>query len=87
METVPLSKARDNLSDLVNRATYAGDRVVLSKSGKPVAAVVSLADLEALEAFEDAADVVAYDEAKAAHEANGRKTVSLDVVKALLAVE
>ena len=48
--------------------------------------VCPLSDLEALEAFEDAADVRAYDEAKAAHEADGR-TVSLDDVKARLASE
>jgi len=65
-EAVPLSDARDGLSDLVNRARFGGERVTLSKNGKAVAAVVSLSDLEALEAFEDAADVRAYDEAKAA---------------------
>lgn len=63
---IPLSDARDGLSDLVNRACYGGERVTLSRNGKPVAAIVSLADLAALEALEDAADMRAYDEAKAA---------------------
>ncbi len=76
-DPVPLSDARNGLSDLVNRARYAGDRVLLSKSGKPVAAVISLEDLATLEAFEEAADIVAYDEAKAEYEADDRRTVAL----------
>jgi prevent-host-death family protein len=76
-DPVSLSDARNGLSDLVNRACYAGDRILLSKSGKPVAAVVSLDDLAALEAFEEAADIAAYDEAKAEYEADDRKSVPL----------
>lgn len=86
-DTVTLSDARDSLGDLVNRAAYAGERVVIERRGKPAAVLVPVSDLETLEAFEDAADVAAYDEAKAAHEAGGRKTVSLDEIKARLAAE
>lgn len=63
-DPIPLSGARDNLADLVNRAHYSGERVTITKRGKPVAAIVSLADLEALEAFEENADIAAYDVAK-----------------------
>jgi len=64
-DTITLSDARDTLGDLVNRAAYAGERVVIERRGKPAAVLIPVADLEALEAFEDAADVAAYDEAKA----------------------
>ena len=86
-DAIPLSDARDILGDLVNRAAYAGERVVIERRGKPAAVLVPVSDLEALEAFEDAADVRAYDEAKAEWEADGRKTVSLDELKAELAAE
>jgi len=65
-DTVSLSDARNGLSELVNRARYGGERVTLSSRGKPVAVLLSVEDFEALEAMEDAADVRAYDEAKAA---------------------
>lgn len=79
-DAVSLSDARDTLGDLVARARLTGERVQLSKNGKPVAAIVSLADLEAFEALEDAEDVRAYDAAKA--EADDGETVSLDDLRA-----
>jgi prevent-host-death family protein len=49
-----LSEARDNLSDLVNRVGYGQERIMLERHGKPVAVIVSLEDINRLEAFEDA---------------------------------
>lgn len=81
-DAVSLSDARNGLSDLVNRARFGGERVQLSSRGKPVAVLLSVEDFEALEALEDAADVRAYDEAKAEHEAGDGKTYSMDEVMA-----
>ena len=44
---------------------YGGERIGVTRNGKLAAVVVSIADLEALEAFEMAQDVAAYREAKA----------------------
>ena len=49
-----VSKARDTLSEIVNRVAYRGERVVLNRHGKPVAALVSAADLKRLSEFEKA---------------------------------
>lgn len=46
---VPVTKARAELADLVNRVVYGGERVVLTRHGKPVAAIVSAAELELLQ--------------------------------------
>jgi prevent-host-death family protein len=46
---IPVTQARADLADLVNRVAYSGDRVVLTRHGKPVAALVSAEDLELLE--------------------------------------
>ena len=81
-DSIPLAKARDSVGDIVNRAAYGGERVVIERRGKPAAVVMSLADLEALEAFEAEADARAYREAKAAWEADGRATVSLETMRA-----
>ncbi|WP_009633783.1 type II toxin-antitoxin system Phd/YefM family antitoxin [Synechocystis sp. PCC 7509] len=49
-----LNEARDNLSDLVERVGYGQERIMLEQHGKPVAVIVSLEDINRLEAFEDA---------------------------------
>ena len=60
MDEVPVTQARAELSDLVNRVVYGGERIVLTRHGKAVAAIVSAADLEQLapEAAPARADVV-----------------------------
>lgn len=60
MTRTSLSEARQTLPELANRAGYKGERIVLERRGKPVAALISVEDLELLERLEDRAD---YDEA------------------------
>jgi prevent-host-death family protein len=45
MKIVPFSRARCNLTDLINEVAYGGKHVVLTRKGKRVAAIVPLADL------------------------------------------
>ena len=42
---------RKNLGQYVNEAYYRGDEFVIERAGKPVAALVPLADLEKLESL------------------------------------
>ena len=58
-ETRRISEARGEFSDLVNRAAYKHERVLLSRHGKAIAAIVSKEDLDLLEALEDQADIEA----------------------------
>ena|ERR1700691_2870679 len=51
------STARSEFADIVNRAAYAGERVIVHRRNKPVAAVVPLSDLELLEQIEDRIDL------------------------------
>lgn len=44
-----MTKARADLSDLVNRVVYGGERIVLTRHGRAVAAIVSADDLRRLE--------------------------------------
>ncbi|MEW5913108.1 MAG: type II toxin-antitoxin system Phd/YefM family antitoxin [Thermodesulfobacteriota bacterium] len=48
---------RQGASAVLSRVEYGGERVAVTRHGKPVAAVVPLEDLEALEALEDALDL------------------------------
>ncbi len=65
MTSVAITEARDELADLVNRATYGGERVILTRRGRPIAAIISAEDLAFFEALEDASDARAVDAALA----------------------
>jgi prevent-host-death family protein len=56
---VRITELRDNLADALNRVAYGGERIVLERRGKGVAALVSMDDLATLERLEDAADIKA----------------------------
>ena len=59
MTRLPASKAREQFSDMVNRVSYRGERVLLERRGKGVAALVPVEDLQLLEALEDKLDLEA----------------------------
>jgi prevent-host-death family protein len=73
---------RGQLSDVLGRAMYAGERIGVTRNGKLAAVVVSVADLEALEEFEMAQDVATYREAKTSDDGT---RVTLDELRADLA--
>ncbi|MEV5979409.1 type II toxin-antitoxin system Phd/YefM family antitoxin [Streptomyces sp. NPDC052114] len=51
---IPVTQARAELAELINRVVYGGERVVVTRHGKPLVALVSAADLERLEQLADA---------------------------------
>lgn len=55
---VPVTQARAELAELINRVVYGGERVVVTRHGKPLVALVSAADLRHLEEREKAAEEV-----------------------------
>ncbi|MFF9059346.1 type II toxin-antitoxin system Phd/YefM family antitoxin [Streptomyces sp. NPDC101213] len=55
---IPVTQARAELADLINRVVYGGERVVVTRHGKPLVALVSASDLERLDAL-DAPDAPA----------------------------
>ena len=54
---VAASKARESLANILNDVAARGDRVILHRHGKDVAAVISMDDLALLESLEDRYDV------------------------------
>jgi len=83
MTTVTTKEARDQLSELVNRAAYGKERIVLTRRGKGIAALVPLDDLLALERMmrqmEDQSDIEAAEEAL--EEASRKGTIPWETVK------
>lgn len=83
METVSIQvstrELRSQLSDVLGRAMYAGERIGVTRNGRLAAVVVGVADLEALEEFEMTQDVAAYREAAARDDG---QRVSIDELRA-----
>jgi prevent-host-death family protein len=53
---IPVTQARAEFADLVNRVVYGGERVVVTRHGKPIVALVPAADLAKLDATEEPAE-------------------------------
>ena len=81
---IPVSKAREQLAELVNRAAYGHERISIGRRGRRVAALVPAEDLELLEALEDAADLRLIDEALANQE-NAGEAIPWSTIEAELA--
>ena len=63
--TVSTRDLRAGLSDILGRVTFGRERIGVTKNGKPAAVLITLEDLEDLEALEMAADIAAYEQAMA----------------------
>lgn len=57
MTTLSIAEARNNLADAINRVSYGGERIILARRGKTIAALISAEDLEILRQIEDAQDI------------------------------
>ncbi len=82
MAKIAVIDARKDLADILNRAAYGKERVVLTRRGKDVAAIVPMDDLNILEAIEDHMDVTEAEKILARVRTGSEQVVSLDEVKA-----
>ncbi|CAL9601036.1 type II toxin-antitoxin system Phd/YefM family antitoxin [Streptomyces sp. enrichment culture] len=53
---IPVTQARAELADLINRVVYGDERVVVTRHGKPLVALVPAGDLRRLEELEREAE-------------------------------
>lgn len=65
--TKSATSVRDSFSETLNRVAFKGERIVLERHGKPIAALVSVEDLALLEQLEDRFDVEAVRAAREEH--------------------
>ena len=80
MAVLEITKAKDAFSDTVNRTAYGKERIILTRRGKPLAALVPMEDIELLDRLENAAD--AEEVRQAREEAARGEVVAWDEVKA-----
>jgi prevent-host-death family protein len=59
MTQMATTKARADFAEVVNRAAHKGERILLSRNGKSIAAIVPVEDVKLLEALEEKADMAA----------------------------
>lgn len=78
MTRMGVSDARDHLSEVVDRTRYTQDRVVLTKRGRDVGAIISIDDLKLLEMLEDQLDIK---EARQALQESQGARISYDEVR------
>ena len=55
MGKVSVAEARGKFSEMVGRAAFGRERIIVERRGKPIAAVVPIEDLHRLEELEDQA--------------------------------
>lgn len=76
MRKLTTGEARDRFADVVNEAAFGDKRVVITRHGKDVAAVVPMADLELLHELERLIDVEEARAALAEAKASGMTTLA-----------
>ena len=82
MTHLPTSKARDHLAEILNKVAFGAERIILSRRGKDLAAVIPIADLKLLEKLEDRIDLE--DARKALEEVEKEGSISWDQIKSEL---
>ena len=82
MANISTKEARGQLSTVISRAAFAKERIILTRHGKAVAAVVPIEDLEFLEELEERIDI---EDARAAlSDLKNQGTVPWNKIKAEL---
>ena len=75
METISAKEIRDNLSDILNKVAYKGQKYTLTRSGKDMAVIVSMEEWNLIEKvmqkIEDEEDIKDADEAHARYMKEG----------------
>ena len=80
MTRLNVMEARKTFGDTVNRVVYRGERIVLERRGKDVAALVPMEDLALLDQLEDHLDLQAAQEAL--REAEEKGTIAYETIRA-----
>jgi prevent-host-death family protein len=70
MVRLAATQARKDFAETINQVVYRGERIVLHRRGKNLAAIVPIEDLELVEALEDRLDLAAARRALKARGAN-----------------
>jgi prevent-host-death family protein len=79
--SAPASAARGSFAEMLNRAAYGKERVVVTRRGKALAAIVPMEDMLALDALEDKRDAQLIAKRGAAWLRKGRRSSPIEKVE------
>lgn len=74
--------AKEEFAELINRVAHSKERIIITRRGKEVAAIVPLEDLYLLQASQDKSDL--HEAVEALKEARLKGTIALEELKAEL---
>ena len=74
MKKVSITNARNELSEIVNKACYAGERTIINRQGKDCVAIIPISDLEIIEYVENLIDIRDAEQALIEFEKDGGHT-------------
>ncbi|XVN44430.1 MAG: type II toxin-antitoxin system Phd/YefM family antitoxin [Rickettsia hoogstraalii] len=72
MSSITTASAREHFAEIINRSSYGKERIVLSRRGKDLAAIIPMEDLKLIEMIENKLDL------QEAKEAKLKGTISLE---------
>ena len=81
MTRLTASQLREDLATAINRVAFAGERIILRRNKKDVAALVPIEDLALLEKLEDRLDYEDAEKVLAEMEKSGEKPIPWDEAK------
>jgi len=85
MSKMSATKIRENFAEALNQVAYGGERIIIQRRNRGIAALVHIDDLKAIEAIEDKIDI---EEAKKAiKEAEKKGWIPWEQVKAELGLD
>ena len=87
MTKLAASQARDAFSDTLNRVAYRGERIVLRRRGKDLAAIVPIEDLKLIQKMEDEIDLREAKKALADMKRKGLKPIAYERVRERLGLK
>lgn len=87
MTRLAASQVREAFSDTLNRVAYRGERIVLRRRGRDLAAIVPISDLRLIEKTEDDIDRRAARQALSEMKRKGLKPVPYDEVRKRLGLK
>ena len=87
MTKLAASQARDTFSDTLNRVAYRGERIVLRRRGKDLAAIVPIEDLKLIQKVEDEIDLREAKKALAEAKRKGLKPLAYERVRGRLGLK
>jgi len=81
MTTTQIStlEAKEHFSDLINRVSHHKERIILTRRGKEIAAIISIEDLNELQNKQNQQDLT--DAVQALKDARSHGTISLEELK------